>query len=112
MKEKMDRMNAKRAKITKLLSNTATKKDRQKVVKLLVKFKKNHKKVHSCSKELSDHLLKMGPHLLQALFMSCSDPAGMQTLIDAPKFFEEALLQASAHLKAARKRVKNKDYKP
>jgi len=112
MKEKMEKLNAKRAKIQKILSNTDTKKDRQKTVKLLVKFKQNQKKVYFHAKDLSDHLLKMSPYMRKLLFMTSSDPLGMQQLIDCPKVFEQGLIQARAHLKAARKRVKNKDYKP
>ena len=112
MKEKMDRLNAKKAKITKILTNTETKKDRQKAVKLLVKIKQNHKKLYFHGKELSDRLLKMKPYLQDLMFITSLAPGGLQMLIECPKIFEEGLMQARAHLKTARKRVKNKDYKP
>jgi len=109
-------MNAKRTKNQKILGNTATKRDRQKIVKLLVRHKKTQKKIVFCSQNLSDHLLKMSTPLKEMLIRSClrrgGDASEIQQLIDSPKMFNDGLKQAHAHLKAARKRVKDKNYKP
>ena len=109
-------ITSKKKRIRDLLKNPLTKKDRQDVVRLLVKFKKNQNKLAYHSQKLSDSLLKINPYTLMLMkchFIDCGrDPEeAMNHLIGSTSIFHEQLVACRKAIKAARKRVKNKDYK-
>lgn len=116
MQNKIELRNSKKRKILKLLENDATKRDRQKLVKLLVRVKKTQRKLVIHSTELSNCLSSMPPALRQWISFSVlskgRDPnEAIDQLIDSSKVFIEGMNECRKRIKIARKRVKNKDYK-
>lgn len=101
--------------IQKLITAPVSKRDRQAIVKLLVKFKQNQKKLVKKSNELRV-LLQAIPNTLKFIFHMHSYEIGLypedkvQQLIEAPNVFLQGLTAVRIELKIARKKVKNKDY--
>lgn len=105
----------KKPKYHKILSCEETKRDRQAIVRILVKAKKTTKKLVHTSKELKDCLDKMPDSLrfwlgMSALQQGCDPHEMMASLSSTYDVFNGALKGGLLRIKIARKRVKNKDY--
>lgn len=105
----------KKSKYHKILSCEETRRDRQSIVRVLVKAKKTTKKLVITSKELKDGLDKMPDSLrfwlgMNALQQGRDSDEVITSLCSAYDFFNGALKDGLLRIKIARKRVKNKDY--
>ncbi len=114
--EKLGMIKARKTKLQRILDTDTTKRNRQKIVTLLVQFKILQKKLVVNSKGLSDALNNMGEDLRSIIEFNAlcggHDPEGaIDHLINSHLVFKEGYEAAKHALKVARKRVKNKDYK-
>ncbi len=98
------------------MGNAVTKRDRQQLVRSLVKVKKTQKKLVNTSAELSNCLKRMPVSLRQWLGFLAIDTGRtpdevIDPLIECADMFSEGMVECKRKIKFFRKRVKNKDYK-
>jgi hypothetical protein len=95
---------------------TNTKRDRQRRVRLLIKFKKNQKKLAFHSKELKKHLLSLSSGMRSFLGLFSLQRGEhpnyyINELMKSSEVFKECFEKSKKILQLAKKQVKNKDYK-